>query len=371
MFVRQTPHQSQLFHCGLPAALLTPQAPYQLLSPAWPVLLPAQLGLHPAGFELEQGLPSWVPRSEPLYGKEKRETMLIQPANMSDHTAKNASVTGAGKQDNQAEAAAGQGLTLATASGLDALNDGILDVVLVEGDQAVQELGGVSQQALGGVPVAGHLLAHLGGTSPVSKLQSCYSISGDSKLTSMTILTPAGGFERDLTSTTSFLDRFFRLAVAASSAGKASSSLLLVSGDAHHHGFHINRGLLQHWLELPQLSLQHTQAVGRTIFAAGRTIFAARSATFAARRTTFAVRWTALQPAGEHLQPAEPHLHLKGPHLEAARRATFTAKRLQATLLGNGHSRNQSMVQQFTSAGNMRKRCLQHTLSAISNLKKL
>ena len=42
-------------------------------------------------------------------------------------------------------------------------------------------------------------------------------------LTSITVFTPAGGLERDLTSTMSFLDRFFRLAVAASRAGRASS----------------------------------------------------------------------------------------------------------------------------------------------------
>ena len=46
--------------------------------------------------------------------------------------------------------------------GLDALNDGVLDVVLVKGDQALQEPGRVSQQALGCIPVVGDLLAHLG-----------------------------------------------------------------------------------------------------------------------------------------------------------------------------------------------------------------
>ena len=111
------------------------------------------------------------------------------------------------------------------------------------------------------------------------------------------------------------------------------SSLLLVSSDAHHHGFHINRGPLQYWLELPQLSLQHTQAVRRTTFAIRRTSFAARRTTFtarrttfaarrttfttrrttfAARRTTFAVRRTALQPARQHLQPKGPQATLFG-----------------------------------------------------------
>ena len=46
--------------------------------------------------------------------------------------------------------------------GLNALDDGILDVVLVKSDQALQEPGRISQQALGCIPVVGNLLAHLG-----------------------------------------------------------------------------------------------------------------------------------------------------------------------------------------------------------------